>query len=418
VARRSPLALLQFTSGSSGTPKGVRVTQENLIDNIRSFLGWLRVTPDDACSSWLPLFHDMGLIGTFLGSVVAQIDLWLMSPVDFVRSPARWLECHGRLGATITSAPNFGYGYAAQRTGPEELAGMDFGRWRAALAGAERIDPRVFARFTAALASHGFRATALAPCYGLAESTLAVSGVVPGSSPRIVRVAGPLRTGEPVDIAEQGTLGVDCPDDSSGWLTSCGAPVPGATVQIVDGGGAPLPAGHFGEIRVSGGSVAAGYRSPDPGASAAFTADGLRTGDSGVMLGGEVFVVGRVGDSLKARGRKVHAEDLELALSAVPGIRPGRCLVALGDHDGAGHALLMVESTDTSWLDGALAVVRAAIDEAVRVTVVAAGRGSIPRTSSGKPQRRLVWRQLHEELLPGDVVYRSAGDRAAVPTHS
>src|SRR5215218_1361566 len=292
--RQPDVALLQFTSGSSGTPKGVRVTPENLAANVAAIHGWLGVTPEDSCSSWLPLYHDMGLIGTFLGSVVAQIDLWLMTPVDFIRTPVRWLECHGRQGVTITTAPNFGYGYTTRRVGPAELEGMDFSRWRIAMNGAERIDPKVAADFAAMLAPHGFRPSVFTPCYGLAEATLAATGVPPGTGARIVRLAEALRTGDAVTIADKGALGVDRPDDGGRWLTACGPAVPGAAVQIVDDAGTPLPEGHFGEIRVQGTSVAAGYQSCSRNASGNFTSDGLRTGDSGFVLDGDLFVVGRL----------------------------------------------------------------------------------------------------------------------------
>jgi acyl-CoA synthetase (AMP-forming)/AMP-acid ligase II len=402
------VALLQFTSGSSGLPKGVRVTPENLVGNIHAIHARLGTTPSDACSSWLPLYHDMGLIGTFLGSVVAQIDLWLMSPLDFVRSPVRWLECHGRHGATLTAAPNFGYGYASRRATPGDLAGMDFSGWRVAMNGAERIDARATADFTDLLGPHGFRASAFVPAYGLAEATLAVSAVRAGDQARIVRPAGGLRPGEAVTIAASGVLGVDRPAGGESWLASCGPPLAGTAVQVVDERGLPLPDGHFGEIRVQGPSVALGYQSRD-GAACDFTPGGLHTGDSGFILGGEVFVVGRVGDSIKIRGRKVYAEDLEAALAGVPGIHAGRCLAALGTAGGADHAVVVIEAADSGWLDGALAVLRAATDDVVRVTIVRGARGSIPRTSSGKPRRRLVWQQHLDRRLSGDIVYSAAG---------
>ncbi|WP_340379380.1 AMP-binding protein [Streptomyces sp. SS7] len=412
LARRTAdLALLQFTSGSSGTPKGVRVTGENLTANVRAIHGWLGVSSEDSCSSWLPLYHDMGLIGTFLGSVVAQIDLWLMSPVDFIRSPARWLDCHGRHGVTITTAPNFGYGYATSRVREEELAGTDFSAWRVAMSGAERVDARVVADFTAKLAPYGFDSRALTPCYGMAETTLAVTGVRPGTGARIVRTAGPLATGAPVTVTDTGVLGVDRPEDPARWIAACGTPVPETAVDVVDEDGAPLPEGTFGEIRVRGTSVADGYQSPDPAASAPFGADGLRTGDAGFLHDGELYVVGRIGDSLKVRGRKVHAEDVEAALVSLPGVPPGRCAVALGTLDGRGGAVVVVEAPGEEWLEAVTGVLRSALDTTVEVTVVRARRGTIPRTSSGKPRRRLLWRQAAEGTLAGDVL------RAPHPTH-
>ncbi len=409
VRRAAPdIALLQFTSGSSGIPKGVRVSPENLAGNVAAIHGWLGLTPEDSCSSWLPMYHDMGLVGTFLGSVVAQIDLWLLSPIDFVRSPLRWLEAHGRHGVTITTAPNFGYAYAARRVARDDLVGMDFSGWRVAMNGAERIAPGAAADFADLLRPYGFRSSTFAPCYGLAESTLAVTGVRPGSGARTIRTAGGLHTGEPVTVAEHATLGDRLPADGAAWLTSCGAAVPGAVVDVIDESGTVLPEGCFGEIRVRGESVALGYESLQENSSANFTPDGLHTGDSGFLLDGELYVVGRVGDSLKIRGRKVHAEDVEAALTALPGVPAGRCAVSLGATEDAHHAVVLVEATGADWLDGALAVLRSVADESVTVTVIRMRRGGIPRTSSGKARRRLIWRQFQDGLLAGDVLHGAA----------
>lgn len=405
VRRDAELALLQFTSGSSGTPKGVRVTADNLAANVGAILGWLGVTSEDSCSSWLPLHHDMGLIGTFLGSVVAQIDLWLMTPLDFIRSPARWLEAHGKHAVTITTAPNFGYAYAASRVRDTALEGTDFSTWRVAMSGAERVDPKVAADFATRLNPYGFSTAAFTPCYGMAETTLAVTGVVPGTGAKIVRPAGSLVTGEPVTITGTGVLGFDRPEDPERWLSSCGVPVPETTVDIVDDDGKPLPDGSFGEVRVSGASVALGYQSPDPNASAPFTADGLHTGDAGFLLDGELYIVGRIGDSLKVRGRKVHAEDLEAALAAVPGVPAGRCAVVLGSSGGQGRAIAVVESQDDTWLPAVTTMLRTSLDASVAVTVLRTRRGVIPRTSSGKPRRRLMWQQAGDGTLPGDILH-------------
>jgi len=413
VQRRADIALLQFTSGSSGKPKGVMVSPENLGANVSAIHGWLGLTSDDSCSSWLPMYHDMGLVGTFLGSVAAQINLWLMTPVDFIRSPLRWLECHGLNGVTITTAPNFGYSYAARRVRPDDVAGMDFSRWRVAMNGAERIVPAAAADFAALLGPYGFRSTTFAPCYGLAESTLAVTGIRPGNAARVIRLDGGLETGSPVKVADEGHLGSPLPTGDSGWLTSCGTPVPGAVVEIVDEQGTALPDGSFGEIRLGGPSVALGYRALEEAASSNFTEAGLNTGDSGFLLNGELYVVGRVGDSLKIRGRKIHAEDVEAALTTVPGIPVGRCAVAQGGGEGAHQAVVLVESANADWLDGALAVIRSVADASVEVTVLRVQRGGIPRTSSGKPRRRLIWSQAQEHALPGDVVHSTAAAREA-----
>jgi acyl-CoA synthetase (AMP-forming)/AMP-acid ligase II len=425
-ATPGPLAevsVLQFTSGSSGAPKGVRVSPDNLAANVEAVSRWIALTPDDSLSSWLPLYHDLGLAGTFLCSLIPQLDLWVMSPKEFIAAPGRWLECHGRHGATVTAAPSFGYGYAARKVRAEDLAGMDFSGWRVAITGAERVDPRAAADFASLLRPFGFLPSAFCPSYGLAEATLTVSGVAPGVGTRMVRVRG-LRAGARVEVAAQGTLGADRPDSGSGWLASCGPPVSGMDVHVVGEDGSSLPEEHVGEITVSGPLVALGYHEQQPGTASEFSSAGLRTGDSGFMLDGEVYVVGRLGDSMKVRGRNVHAEDVEAELVLIQGIRRGNCLVALGDAGGAPQAIAVVESADTGWLDGAVSVLRASTAEAVRLTVVRVPRGGIPRTTSGKPRRRLVWRQFQEQRLKGDIIYASGGfvpditETGAEPGHS
>ena len=394
----SGLQLLQFTSGSSGTPKGVKVSRANLTSNVSSILTWLAVTENDVAASWLPTYHDMGLVGTLLGSVAAQVDLWMMSPVDFVRSPLRWIELFGRRGATVTASPNFGYGLVAKKVAPDDLAGMDFSRWRVAGSGAERVDPKVTAAFARLLEPHGFRSTAFTPSYGMAEATLAVSGVRPGSPCRMIRHDGNLRPGEPVAIMQTGILGRHLPQ-TPGWLSSCGSPLPGVIVDVLDEQGRLLPEGHFGEIRVQSPGVAQGYAAASADASSNFTPEGLRSGDGGFVLDGEVFAVGRLGESMKIRGRVVHAEDVEQLLWEVEGIGLGRCAVALGATSDGNKALLVVESEDAGWLEDALGVVRSATDVDLPVDMVRVTRGGIPRTSSGKPRRRHIWSLFHDDAL-------------------
>jgi fatty-acyl-CoA synthase len=171
------LALLQFTAGSSGSPRGVRSSWRNLEKQVAALHQWVRWRQDDSVASWLPLYHDMGLIGMFLCSVVHRADLWLLRPEHFLRSPASWLECLGRFGATMAGGGStFGYAYAAKKVTASELEGMDFSRWRVAAVGAERVDPAALDRFARLVAPNGFRREAFLPGYGLAEATLALTG--------------------------------------------------------------------------------------------------------------------------------------------------------------------------------------------------------------------------------------------------
>lgn len=408
----SDIALLQFTSGSSGTPKGVRVSWANLTANIAAIRSWMRWDGDDVFASWLPLHHDMGLVGALITSFAAGTDLWMMTPRQFVRTPARWLECFGVHGATITTSPSFGYAHVAARVSPAELAGMDFSRWRIAILGAERIDPAALAHFQALVGPRGFDASSLTGAYGLAEGTLLATGVPAGAGSRVVKVAdAALTVGSSVTIAEEGRLGRTAVS-GGGWLTSCGEAAEGVTVTVVDDRGEEVPDGAFGEIRLSGSSLAAGYLTRDGAVSfqargSAADAHGadpaLDTGDAGFLLDGQLYVVGRIGDALRVHGHAVYAEDVEAELSRLGGEgRPDASYaVAFGTIGTRDLAVVFVEGDPApTWFAGAEQRIRTATSSDTAVLILRGGKGSIARTSSGKPRRRHLWLQLLDGRMP------------------
>ncbi|MCX4763969.1 AMP-binding protein [Streptomyces sp. NBC_01275] len=388
------LALLQFTSGSTGNPKGVRVTWGSFGANAEAIRRWLRWTDEDSFASWLPLHHDMGLIGGMVMPVVTGTDVWLMRPNQFLRSPLRWLECFGKKGVTLTTSPSFGYAYTARRVTAEQVEGMDFSRWRVAILGAERIDPLGVADFSALLSPHGFSLNTLVGAYGLAETTVAASGVPADRGSRLLRIdSAQLKDGEPVLVAERGTLGSDRVG-GNGWLTGCGVAVHGNTVSIIDRHGTELPEGTFGEIRIDGLSLADGYLKAADEVEP-FDADGLHTGDAGFVDDGELYVVGRIGESLKVRGTSLYAEDVEADLKELTGKGSQDCAVAFGTTDEAHHVVVFVEGrVSEQWLRAAHDRVVAHTFGALSITVLRGSRGSISRTSSGKPRRRAMWEQL------------------------
>lgn len=400
------VAILQFTSGSSGAPRAARVTFDNLHANTDTIRRWLEWTADDGAASWLPLYHDMGLIGCFLTSMRVQSDLHLMRPDQFVRDPARWLACFGEGRAVITASPPFGYAYCARRVAPDRLAGLDFGGWRAAIVGAEPIDPASVEAFARLLEPHGFRRGTLLPGYGLAEATLVVTGSRPRADPIVVR-AGRLRPGEVVPISARTTLGdaaLTDTGDGERWLIGCGPPTPNVDVRVVGADGVPLPDERLGEVVVSGPSVVDGYQGAqdvdDDTDRTRVEAGTLHTGDAAFRSGGELFVVGRISGSVKVRGRSVFLEDLDGAVVAATGLSRGHCAVVSSPGGQAGVALI-VEEPPGDWVTPALQTLRRELGPTIPLRVLTGARGLILRGSSGKPSRALIWDRLTTGDLPG-----------------
>jgi acyl-CoA synthetase (AMP-forming)/AMP-acid ligase II len=389
----APLAILQFTSGSSGTARGVRVPFPALEANVEAIRRWLDMTPYDATASWLPAHHDMGLIGCLVTPVVNQSDIWLMQPEEFVHRPLRYLRCFGRDGARLTAMPNFGLEYIVRRVRPAHLDGLEFGHWRAVIIGAERLNAAALRGFHELLAPHGLDRRALLPAYGLAESTLAVTGLPLAEEWSELTV-------DPASLALGQKVTVTPAEAGSQALVGCGRPVHGAAVAV-DDDGTPLPDGCVGEIVVRGASVAAGYLTETPGASSTLDDGTLRTGDAGFLHDGQLYVLGRLGDSMKVRGRAVFAEDVEAGLKAA-GVPDQRVAALLGERAGRPTVVALFENADPGWLRVATEVLGARA-EGAEVVLVDAPRGTIARTSSGKPKRRRMWRQFVDGRLPGTV---------------
>jgi 1-acyl-sn-glycerol-3-phosphate acyltransferase len=425
------VAFLQFTSGSTGDPKGVVLTHANLLANLRAAGRALELGGDDVVVSWLPLYHDMGLIGAWMGSLYFGLPLVLMSPLTFLARPVRWLQAISRHRGTITAAPNFGYALCARKVSDEEIAALDLSRWRVALNGAEPVSAEVVEAFARRFAPAGFRAEAMMPVYGLAEATLAVAFTPLGRGPRIERVerrafqelgeARPVRAG-----TEPGESG----DGAPLAFVSCGLPVPGHEVRVVDDAGRELPERREGSLQVRGPSVTSGYHR-NPQATARLLRDGwLETGDLGYVAGGEVFVTGRSKDLILRAGRNVHPEELEEAVGALGGVRKGCVAVfaTAGREEGTERLVVMAElarGLAAGSQGGARGDAQAGEREALRRRigelaidltgaaadeVVLAPPGSVPKTSSGKI-RRSTARELYEHGRVGPAA-RGRHDRA------
>lgn len=408
VARASGdgVAFLQYTSGSTGEPKGVIVTHRNLVENqhqIAHAVGH-RVA---SVVSWLPMFHDMGLIGTTLHPVFTGGSCTFMSPLAFLQRPLEWLRAISRFGGDTSACPNFGFELLVKRARPADVAELDLSRWRTALSGAEPVRAATLERFAATFEPAGFSAEALFPAYGLAEATLFVTGGRRGRPPRVESFdAKALESGRPEPAA------------GGARLVSCGWSVSPTDVAIVRDG-RRVRDREVGEIWVRGTSVAGGYwnRADDTARVFGATLEGeaepyLRTGDLGFVHGGELFVTGRVKDLIIVRGANHYPQDLELTVEgAHPMVRLG-CSVAFGvERDGEERVVVVAEidrRKGTASQAEVAQAVRGAVLEAHGLKlfeVVLVGPQTVPKTSSGKVQRqetRRTW-QAGDMKEVGDV---------------
>jgi fatty-acyl-CoA synthase len=399
------VAVLQFTSGSTRSPRAIQFTWDNLAANIAVLYRWMGWRDGDGCASWLPLNHDMGLLACLM-TIARQGDLWLMRPDQFIRDPARWLSCLGPGQAAHAGAPSFGYGYVARRVRPEQWAALDLSGWRTAMVGGEVVDAGALRAFAAAAGPAGFDPAAFHPAYGLAENTSAVTAGAVGRPGRVLRPDWEkLRFGEPVHVLQADDLipapgdgpgsAADGGADGAGWLVGQGMPLPGDGIglEIVDVGEDALPGGMLGEIVVTGSSVADGYVGEEPFGGR------LRTGDAGFVHDGELYVLGRMGDSLKVRARTVYVEDLEFKARAAAGLSQ-LAVVSMSDGGRPGLAVF-AESAPGPWAGQVTQALRAELGPDPEIVIVSGPRGLIRRTSSGKPQRREMWRLWSAGQLPG-----------------
>lgn len=415
------VAFLQYTSGSTSKPKGVRVTHANLLDNLRHIETNFGHTTESQGVIWLPPYHDMGLIGGILAPLFTGFPVTLMSPLDFIRKPVRWLQAISDYKATTSGGPNFAYELALRRTTDEVASTLDLSSWEVAFNGAEPIRTETLERFTERFQESGFKREAFHPCYGLAESTLIVTGAHKGADIQTLEVDE--------DALNQDRVVRPRSQDAQRTLVSCGAPMDGLEVVVVN----PrtmrrLPGDRVGEILVKGPSVADGYWNNPHDTREAFDIylhqeDGgsgpfMRTGDLGFFRHGQLYVCGRSKELIIIRGRNYYPQDIERAVDGVhPALRTG-CLAAFGmledDEERVGLIAEVREPRKTDF-DDVVRAIRSAINEKIQVKVHAIGlvpKDGVPKTSSGKIQRRLsqvhyqerklkLVHQWHEASRPG-----------------
>jgi 1-acyl-sn-glycerol-3-phosphate acyltransferase len=393
-------AFLQYTSGSTGDPKGVVLSHAHLLANIRAMGETLEASSEDVFVSWLPLYHDMGLIGAWLGSQYFAVPLVLMPPTAFLTSPVRWLRAIHRHRGTLSAAPNFAYELCLRRLHDDDLAGLDLSTWRVAANGAEPVAPQTVRAFIERFGRYGLRPSAMMPVYGLAEAAVGVAFPPLGRGPRIDRIQRDafLSRGEAVAARE---------GDAVLEFAGCGSPLPGYQLRVVDDADREVPDRHQGHVHFTGPSATSGYFRNPEATRLLFHGDWIDTGDLGYLAGGELYLTSRAKDIIIRGGRNLHPHELEQAVGALPGIRAG-CVAVFGSGErgsGTERLIVVAESRETDAdrlgeLSDQISAVSSDVLGLPPDDVVMVPPQAVLKTSSGKI-RRAAMRQLYESQRLG-----------------
>ncbi len=406
-AKSNDYALIQYTSGSTSAPKGVLLTHHNLLSNIRAYGQAIQITPQDVGVSWVPLYHDLGLIGMWFGTLYYGIPLILLSPLTFLNRPERWLWAIHYHRGTISAGPNFSYELCVRKIDPAVIEGLDLSSWRIAASGAEAVQPKTLERFTKKFSAYGFKPNTFLPVYGLAEAT--------------VGLAFPQPPGRPtrIDVIERKTFeeesrAIPLSEDIKSEhaknaleFVSCGIPLPGHAIRVVDENNQVLPERHVGLLQFQGPSSMQGYYG-NPEATQAIYHDGWwDTGDLAYLADGEVFITGRRKDTIIKAGRNLYPTEIEELTATVSGIRQG-CVIAFGISDaqrGTEKLIIVAETRETKAkpreqiIEHVTEKIMTALDIAPDHVLLVPPH-TIPKTSSGKLQRSACkTAYLDEKLL-------------------
>ena len=389
------LAILQFTSGSTSDPKGVMLPHHTVLANVDAIAEALQLDPEtDVAVSWLPLYHDMGLVGILTSAMVRGVDLVLAGPQTFMASPSRWVQWLSDYRGTITAGPNFSWVLATRAL--RRLDDLDLSPLRVGLNGAEPVDPHAVAALVAAGERHGLRPGAVFPAFGMAEVAIAGTFPAPMSGLRTdavdQRVLETERYAAPADPADEGVK----------LFAKLGQPMPGLEIRVVDPEtGSVRHEREVGELQIRGTSVMSGYyRRPDDTA-AAFDGDWFRTGDLAYLVDGELVLCGRIKDVIIVAGRNVFPEDVERSVAEIDGVRAGN-VIAFGVEGRRREGVVVVAEVNSDDLGSVRGSVEARVRDVLGLAaddVVLVAPGSLPKTSSGKLQRSLCrTRYLGEDL--------------------
>jgi len=389
------LAFLQFTSGSTSAPKGVMVTHANLCANAWAISNTTGLAPGrDVALSWLPLYHDMGLIGFVITPLMQAVDVVFVPTLSFVKRPNVWMQAMHEHKATISFGPNFAFALAARRAGEKELGTWDLSRVRMIGCGAEPINASVIQEFEEVMGRVGMRRGTVMPAYGMAEATLAISF---GAYNEPIAVC----SADAETFRGEGRLAPPTDDGVALQFVNCGRPFPGHEVAVRDADDRLLPEGCEGELVLRGPSVTTGYWE-NPEATAAVFRDGwLHTGDLGFLLDGDVYITGRCKDLIILNGRNHHPQAIEWAVAEVEGVRRGNVVAFSRPGRDSEELIVVAETRENPPADLAEAVQKRVADElSLKVSeVMLLKAGTLPKTSSGKLQRR----KTREQYLSGEL---------------
>lgn len=419
-ARAEDIAFLQYTSGSTGDPKGVVLTHANLLANIRSITQALKLSADDVAVSWLPLYHDMGLIGAWFVPLATGVPLVSLSPLAFLSRPVRWLEAISRHRGTLSPAPNFAYELCVRKIADEELKDLDLSCWRAALNGAEPVRMETINKFAEKFGRCGFRREALLPVYGLAEASLGVAARPMGSGAHAERIDRA--------VFESEKRAMQSSDEHRAALefVSVGRPLPGMEVCIVDDAGNSVPERVEGRVHFRGPSTTAGYyKNPEATRELVLNDGWLESGDLGYVADGELYITGRRKDLIIKGGRNLYPQEIEGIVGQIAEVRTG-CVVAFGAPDeasGTEKLVVVAEARDQARAGEITKEITRAVSESVGIPpdiVRIVPVHSIPKTSSGKLRRSETRRlyiesRLGETPAPQWLQVARLGIRAAFP---
>ncbi|MFT3769941.1 MAG: fatty acyl-AMP ligase [Minicystis sp.] len=382
------LAFLQFTSGSTSRPKGVMVTHENLSVNSHAIMfDGLKSTPADRGVSWLPLYHDMGLIGFVIAPLYALVQVMFLPTMAFIRRPSLWLEAVHRFRGTITFAPNFAYALATRAVTEAQAKSWDLSCMRALGCGAEPIQADVLRGFLDRFAKHGLKPESILPCYGMAEATLAIT---------FADIDATLQTDRVCLDAMRAGKAKPATDGPGLELVACGKAFPGHEIAIVGPGGRHLGEREVGEVWLRGPSVTAGYFGNPEATEETFGGGWLRTGDLGYIGEGQLYICGRAKDLIILNGKNYYPQDVERIVSRIDGVRDGQC-VAFSHLDASGGEIAVVVAESRKQTAGIAQAIIAAVRSELGLTigeVYFIKRGTLPKTSSGKVRRRECKRRL------------------------